>query len=165
MEDPIEFSFTENKSMFNQREIGVDALSFKLALKVVLRQNPDIILIGEMHDRITFETGLSAAETGHLVRRNRLLGHYSDFRISPTGAADSSLSAIGGDSARYRRSRLLPALEGGSSSRTRDPGGQLDPRRRVREDSVLARCHQRRRFSFVQSRPSQTGEGRNSCQF
>jgi twitching motility protein PilT len=40
MEDPIEFSFTENKSMFNQREIGVDALSFKLALKAVLRQNP-----------------------------------------------------------------------------------------------------------------------------
>lgn len=67
LEDPIEFNFIDQKSVFNQREIGIDAPTFQKALKAVLRQNPDIILIGEMRDRDTFETALSAAETGHLV--------------------------------------------------------------------------------------------------
>jgi twitching motility protein PilT len=53
--------------VFQQREIGLDVPSFELAIKSVLRQNPDIILIGEMRDRETFETAISAAETGHLV--------------------------------------------------------------------------------------------------
>ena len=67
LEDPIEFNFIDQKSVFNQREIGIDAPTFQKALKAVLRQNPDIILIGEMRDKDTFETALSAAETGHLV--------------------------------------------------------------------------------------------------
>ncbi len=67
LEDPIEFNFIDAQSVFNQREIGIDAPSFQKALKAVLRQNPDIILIGEMRDRDTFETALAAAETGHLV--------------------------------------------------------------------------------------------------
>tara|TARA_B110000037_G_C17109094_1_gene501090 strand:- start:1269 stop:2369 length:1101 start_codon:yes stop_codon:yes gene_type:complete len=67
LEDPIEYNFIDKKSVFNQREIGIDAPSFPKALKAVLRQNPDIILIGEMRDRDTFETAMSAAETGHLV--------------------------------------------------------------------------------------------------
>lgn len=67
LEDPIEYNFIDHKSVFNQREIGIDAPSFKLALRAVLRQNPDIILIGEMRDKDTFETAMSAAETGHLV--------------------------------------------------------------------------------------------------
>jgi len=67
LEDPIEYNFIDKKSIFNQREIGIDTPDFKKALKAVLRQNPDIILIGEMRDRETFETALAAAETGHLV--------------------------------------------------------------------------------------------------
>lgn len=67
LEDPIEYNFIDQKSVFNQREIGIDAPSFPKALRAVLRQNPDIILIGEMRDRDTFETAMSAAETGHLV--------------------------------------------------------------------------------------------------
>ncbi|MEM9158681.1 MAG: PilT/PilU family type 4a pilus ATPase [Verrucomicrobiota bacterium] len=67
LEDPIEYNFIDKKSVFNQREIGIDAPSFPHALKAVLRQNPDIILIGEMRDKETFETALAAAETGHLV--------------------------------------------------------------------------------------------------
>jgi len=67
LEDPIEYNFIDRKSVFNQREIGIDAPSFSLALRAVLRQNPDIILIGEMRDRETFETAMAAAETGHLV--------------------------------------------------------------------------------------------------
>lgn len=67
MEDPIEFTFQDGKSIFNQREIGIDTPSFTHAVRAVLRQNPDIILIGEMRDAISLETALSAAETGHLV--------------------------------------------------------------------------------------------------
>ena len=67
LEDPIEFSYRDDKSIFNQREVGIDTPSFPEGLKVALRQDPDIILVGEMRDRATFETALIAAETGHLV--------------------------------------------------------------------------------------------------
>ncbi len=67
IEDPIEFVFTEKRSTINQREIGVDAESFASALRSALRQNPDVILVGELRDRETTETALMAAETGHLV--------------------------------------------------------------------------------------------------
>src|SRR5258707_625478 len=67
IEDPIEYTFSDDKCLFQQREIGLDVPSFELAIKSVLRQNPDIILIGEMRDRETFETAIGAAETGHLV--------------------------------------------------------------------------------------------------
>ncbi len=67
LEDPIEYNFIDHQSVFNQREIGIDMPNFKKALRAVLRQNPDIILIGEMRDADTFDTAMSAAETGHLV--------------------------------------------------------------------------------------------------
>ena len=67
IEDPIEFLFTEKKSAICQREIGVDAPSFPAALRSALRQNPDVILVGELRDKDTIETALMAAETGHLV--------------------------------------------------------------------------------------------------
>ena len=67
LEDPIEFTYVDAKSLFNQREIGIDAPTFQLGMKAVLRQDPDIILIGEMRDADTFTTALAAAETGHLV--------------------------------------------------------------------------------------------------
>lgn len=67
LEDPIEYNFIDDRCVFNQREIGIDTPSFPKALRAVLRQNPDIILIGEMRDSDTFETAMAAAETGHLV--------------------------------------------------------------------------------------------------
>ena len=67
IEDPIEFLHVDKKSVINQREVGQDTLSFKRALRRVLRQDPDVILIGEMRDEETVHTALSAAETGHLV--------------------------------------------------------------------------------------------------
>jgi twitching motility protein PilT len=67
IEDPIEFLHVDKKSIINQREVGMDTLSFKRALRRVLRQDPDVILIGEMRDEETVHTALSAAETGHLV--------------------------------------------------------------------------------------------------
>ncbi|HLI58364.1 MAG TPA: type IV pilus twitching motility protein PilT [Solirubrobacteraceae bacterium] len=67
VEDPIEFLHSDNRSIINQREIGTDTGSFDRALRRVLRQDPDVILIGEMRDQETVATALSAAETGHLV--------------------------------------------------------------------------------------------------
>lgn len=67
VEDPIEFIHHHNKSMINQREVGADTHSFASALRHVLRQDPDVILIGEMRDLETISIALTAAETGHLV--------------------------------------------------------------------------------------------------
>jgi twitching motility protein PilT len=67
IEDPIEYLHRDNKSIVNQREIGVDTNSFSHALRSALRQDPDVILVGEMRDYETIETALLAAETGHLV--------------------------------------------------------------------------------------------------
>jgi twitching motility protein PilT len=67
IEDPIEFVYTEDKAHINQREIGVDVKDFEIAMKHAVRQDPDIMLVGEMRDMETFETAMHAAETGHLV--------------------------------------------------------------------------------------------------
>jgi twitching motility protein PilT len=67
IEDPIEFLHHHQRSIVNQREIGADAEDFALALKAALRQDPDVILVGEMRDLETISTALTAAETGHLV--------------------------------------------------------------------------------------------------
>ena len=67
VEDPIEFLIRDKRSIVNQREVGVDTMSFSQALKSALRQDPDVILVGEMRDLETIETALTAAETGHLV--------------------------------------------------------------------------------------------------
>ncbi|MEZ4704365.1 MAG: type IV pilus twitching motility protein PilT [Bdellovibrionota bacterium] len=67
IEDPIEFLIRDRKSIINQREVGFDTGSFGVALRSALRQDPDVILVGEMRDYETIETALSAAETGHLV--------------------------------------------------------------------------------------------------
>jgi len=67
IEDPIEYIFVDKKATINQREVGIDVLDFRIALKALVRENPDIVLIGEMRDKDTFEAALNAAETGHLV--------------------------------------------------------------------------------------------------
>jgi twitching motility protein PilT len=67
IEDPIEFLHSHKKCLVNQREIGSDAQSFGAGLKSALRQDPDVILVGEMRDLETIHTALTAAETGHLV--------------------------------------------------------------------------------------------------
>jgi len=67
LEDPIEFVFEDNQSIIEQREVGLDTQSFARGLKSALRQDPDIIMLGEMRDSITFAAAMSAADTGHLV--------------------------------------------------------------------------------------------------
>ena len=67
IEDPIEYAFRDRRSVINQREVGFDTLTFAKALRAALRQDPDVILVGEMRDLETIETAMLAAETGHLV--------------------------------------------------------------------------------------------------
>ncbi len=67
LEDPIEFVYTEDKCLINQREVGQDVKDFEIAMKHAVREDPDIILVGEMRDEETFMTAIHAAETGHLV--------------------------------------------------------------------------------------------------
>lgn len=87
IEDPVEYSFTDAKSTVNQREVGIDTSSFKVAIRAALRQNPNVILLGELRDRETIEAALMAAETGHLVLStlhthdsveslNRIISHF-----------------------------------------------------------------------------------------
>ncbi len=67
LEDPIEFVYTEDKCLINQREVGMDVRDFEVGMKHAVREDPDIILVGEMRDQETFMTAIHAAETGHLV--------------------------------------------------------------------------------------------------
>ena len=67
VEDPIEYIFSQDRCIISQREVGMDTLSFNDALRAVLRQDPDVIMIGEMRDPETIATAMTAAETGHLV--------------------------------------------------------------------------------------------------
>jgi twitching motility protein PilT len=67
VEDPIEYTFRDKRSVLNQREIGFDTMSFARALRAALRQDPDVILVGEMRDFETAQIAMTAAETGHLV--------------------------------------------------------------------------------------------------
>lgn len=118
IEDPIEYTFLDDKSLFQQREIGLDVPSFDLAIKAVLRQNPDIILIGEMRDRETFETAISAAETGHLVFSTMHAATVAQsltrlFEFFPPEEQIQARRAIAGSLRGFICQKLIPALEGG----------------------------------------------------
>ncbi len=117
IEDPIEYTFQDDKSVFNQREIGLDVPSFPLAIKSVLRQNPDIILIGEMRDRETFETAISAAETGHLVISTMHAATVAQsltrlFEFFPAEEQLQARRAISGSLRGFICQKLIPTMEG-----------------------------------------------------
>jgi twitching motility protein PilT len=118
IEDPIEFVHKDKRSAINQREVGMDTASFKRALRRVLRQDPDVILVGEMRDEETVQTALSAAETGHLVLStihtvdatesiNRLLDFF------PPHQHGQARSMIAGTVKGVISQRLVPGAEGG----------------------------------------------------
>jgi twitching motility protein PilT len=117
IEDPIEYTFIDDKSVFQQREIGLDVPSFELAIKAVLRQNPDIILIGEMRDRETFETAISAAETGHLVFSTMHAATVAQsltrlFEFFPPEQLAQARRQIAGSIRGFICQKLIPNLEG-----------------------------------------------------
>ncbi len=117
IEDPIEYTFQDDKSLFQQREIGLDVPSFELAIKSVLRQNPDIILIGEMRDRETFETAISAAETGHLVFSTMHAATVAQsltrlFEFFPPEQMEQARRQIAGSLRGFICQKLIPTIEG-----------------------------------------------------
>jgi twitching motility protein PilT len=117
IEDPIEYTFPDEKSLFQQREIGLDVPSFELAIKAVLRQNPDIILIGEMRDRETFETAISAAETGHLVFSTMHAATVAQsltrlFEFFPPEEQIQARRAISGSLRGFVCQKLVPKIDG-----------------------------------------------------
>ena len=97
IEDPIEFIHEDGKCTFSQREVGIDTRSFASGLKHVFRQDPDVILIGEMRDLETMSIALTAAETGHLVlttlHTQLLRSHRPLCRCLPRGTASSGAYA------------------------------------------------------------------------
>jgi twitching motility protein PilT len=118
IEDPIEFVHSDKRSAINQREVGMDTASFKRALRRVLRQDPDVILVGEMRDEETVQTALSAAETGHLVLStihtvdatesiNRMLDFF------PPHQHQQARSMIAGTIKGVISQRLVPGADGG----------------------------------------------------
>jgi twitching motility protein PilT len=118
IEDPIEFVHSDKRSVINQREVGMDTKSFERALRRVLRQDPDVILVGEMRDEETVRTALSAAETGHLVLStvhtvdapesiNRLLDFF------PPHQHNQARSMIAGTIRGVISQRLVPGANGG----------------------------------------------------
>ncbi len=117
IEDPIEYTFIDDKSVFQQREIGTDVPNFELAIKAVLRQNPDIILIGEMRDRETFETAISAAETGHLVFSTMHAATVAQsltrlFEFFPPEQLAQARRQIAGSLRGFICQKLIPTIEG-----------------------------------------------------
>ena len=118
IEDPIEFLHHDKSSILNQREVGSDTVSFGRALRRVLRQDPDVILIGEMRDEETVHTALSAAETGHLVLSTlhtidapETVNRVVDF--FPPHQQQQIRSILAGVLRGVISQRLLPRLEGG----------------------------------------------------
>ena len=118
IEDPIEFLHTDEKCIVNQREVGIDTESFNEALRRVLRQDPDVILIGEMRDRETAETALQAAESGHLVLSTmhtvdaaETLGRLAEF--FPASKQPQVRSILAGVLRGVISQRLLPRHGGG----------------------------------------------------
>jgi twitching motility protein PilT len=118
IEDPIEFVHQDKRCVINQREVGMDTASFKRALRRVLRQDPDVILVGEMRDEETVQTALSAAETGHLVLStihtvdatesiNRMLDFF------PPHQHGQARSMIAGTVKGVISQRLVPGADGG----------------------------------------------------
>ena len=120
LEDPIEFTFTEDKCLINQREIGTDVKDFMTGMKHAVREDPDVILVGEMRDRETFETAIQAAETGHLVfgtihasTAPSTLGRIMD--LFPEGQRSAIRSALAFNMKAILAQKLLPSIKPGVS--------------------------------------------------
>jgi twitching motility protein PilT len=118
LEDPIEFVFTEDKCLINQREIGLDVVDFEVGMKHAVREDPDVMLVGEMRDKETFMTAIHAAETGHLVfgtihasSASTTIGRILD--LFPSEMHSALRSAIAFNMRGIIAQKLLPSIKPG----------------------------------------------------
>ncbi len=118
IEDPVEYLFTQDRCIVSQREVGSDTTSFHAALRTVLRQDPDVVMIGEMRDAVSISTAMTASETGHLVvstlhtnSASQTIDRIIDsFPAEQQGQVTSQLAAT---LVAIVSQRLLPRLSGG----------------------------------------------------
>ena len=141
LEDPIEFVFEDNQSVIEQREIGLDTASFSRGLKSALRQDPDIIMIGEMRDATTFQAAMSAADTGHLVfstlhttNAAQSVGRILDFfradeREQVRRQLSSTLRAV-------ICQRMVPMLQGGMAPACEIMLNSITVRKMIEENRI-----------------------------
>ncbi len=136
IEDPIEFIHEDNLCSINQREIGTDADNFGMALKRALRQDPDIILVGEMRDKETIEIALKAAETGHLVfsTLHTLDAAKTINRIIDVFPADQHQSV------RYQISSTIKAIISQRLLVTKDGKGRVPAMEIMRSTESIRNC-------------------------
>lgn len=118
IEDPVEYIFEQDKSIIDQREVGNDALGFKEALRACFRQDPDVIMVGEMRDLETISTALTAAETGHLVLATLHTNNAAqtiDTIIDsfPSEAKNQVRAQLASSLLGAVSQRLIPAVNGG----------------------------------------------------
>jgi twitching motility protein PilT len=120
LEDPVEFMFTEDKCLINQREIGIDVINFEIGMKHAVREDPDVMLVGEMRDHETFMTAIHAAETGHLVfgtihasSASSTIGRILD--LFPQDMHAALRSAIAFNMRGIVAQKLLPSIKPGVS--------------------------------------------------
>ena len=118
IEDPIEYLYEDKKAMVSQREVGIDVADFEDGLKYLMRQDPDVVLIGEMRDTDTFRAALQAAETGHLVLGTlhassafQTIGRIMD--LFPPGARDRVRLSLAFNLRAIVCQKLLPAIAAG----------------------------------------------------
>jgi twitching motility protein PilT len=118
IEDPIEYIFTQDRCIVSQREVGNDTPSFHSGLRTILRQDPDVIMVGEMRDSVSISTAMTAAETGHLVfstlhtnSASQTIDRIIDsFPAAQQGQVTSQLAAT---LVAIVSERLLPRISGG----------------------------------------------------
>ncbi len=118
IEDPVEYTFEDIKCVITQREVGLDTPSFHAALKHVLRQDPDVIMVGEMRDNISLSVALSAAETGHVVFSTLHANTASQsiqriLNFFPNEEREPVRLALAGNMTAIICQRLIPAISGG----------------------------------------------------
>ena len=118
IEDPVEYLFEDKKCLITQREVGLDTPSFHSALKHVLRQDPDVIMIGEMRDDTSLRVAMSAAETGHIVLSTihantspQVISRILDF--FPMEERNQVLMSLANNMAAVICQRLIPGIQGG----------------------------------------------------
>ena len=118
VEDPIEYVFTDDQAIISQREVGIDTVSFHTALKFVLRQDPDVIMVGEMRDAESFSAALAASETGHLIFTTLHTDTASQsisriLNFFPNTERDQVRMSLAGNMRGVICQRLIPAARGG----------------------------------------------------
>ncbi|MFU8779688.1 MAG: type IV pilus twitching motility protein PilT [Kiritimatiellia bacterium] len=118
IEDPVEYMFHDDKAMITQREVGIDTISFVNSLKHMMRQDPDVILIGEMRDAVSIRTAFLAAETGHMVFSTLHAGTADlavprIINVFPANERDNVRMALAANLHAVICQRLIPDVDGG----------------------------------------------------